>query len=59
VAVKETAPSGGTYRLFLDFRHGGEVRTAAFTVRAGAAEPRSAPAGRPSRTGAPGAGHGH
>jgi hypothetical protein len=27
-----TAPSAGTYRLFLDFRHGGVVRTAAFTV---------------------------
>jgi hypothetical protein len=25
-------PSAGTYRLFLDFSHGGEVRTAAFTV---------------------------
>ena len=27
-----TAPSAGTYRLFLDFRHGSVVRTAAFTV---------------------------
>jgi hypothetical protein len=59
VSFTATAPSGGTYRLFLDFRHGGEVRTAAFPVRAGAAEPRSAPTGRPSRTDAPGAGHGH
>lgn len=25
-------PTPGTYRLFLDFRHGGKVRTAAFTV---------------------------
>jgi hypothetical protein len=25
-------PTPGTYRLFLQFRHGGEVRTAAFTV---------------------------
>ena len=25
-------PSAGTYRLFLDFAHGGQVRTAAFTV---------------------------
>jgi hypothetical protein len=25
-------PSAGTYRLFLDFRHGGTVRTAEFTV---------------------------
>ncbi|WP_204057277.1 hypothetical protein [Microbispora corallina] len=27
-------PSGGAYRLFLDFRHGGSVHTAAFTVTA-------------------------
>ncbi|MCZ2860115.1 hypothetical protein [Blastococcus sp. VKM Ac-2987] len=27
-----TAPSTGTYRLFLDFRHGDAVHTAAFTV---------------------------
>jgi hypothetical protein len=33
-----TAPSAGTYRLFLDFRHGDVVRTAAFTVTAGAHE---------------------
>ncbi|MGY1916617.1 hypothetical protein [Blastococcus sp. SYSU DS0973] len=29
-----TAPSAGTYRLFLDFRHGDAVHTAAFTVTA-------------------------
>jgi hypothetical protein len=28
-------PSAGTYRLFLDFRHGGRVHTAAFTVATG------------------------
>ncbi|MGH4014782.1 MAG: hypothetical protein ACRDSL_12835 [Pseudonocardiaceae bacterium] len=28
------APSAGDYRLFLDFQHGGQVRTAAFTVAA-------------------------
>ncbi|WP_232265673.1 hypothetical protein [Streptomyces pactum] len=33
-----TAPSAGTYRLFLDFKHEGTVRTAAFTVRTGAGE---------------------
>ena len=33
-----TAPSAGTYRLFLYFKHGGVVRTAAFTVAAGAHE---------------------
>ena len=40
-------PSAGTYRLFLDFSHGGEVRTAAFTVTvpdAGAEPDPAAPA---------------
>ncbi|TMR87859.1 hypothetical protein, partial [Nonomuraea basaltis] len=32
-------PSGGDYRLFLDFQHGGKVRTADFTARAGAGRP--------------------
>ncbi|MFI6850585.1 hypothetical protein ACIBJD_39380 [Kitasatospora sp. NPDC050467] len=32
VAFTATAPSPGAYRLFLDFRHGDAVRTAAFTV---------------------------
>ncbi|MGW3403594.1 hypothetical protein [Streptomyces zhihengii] len=32
VSFSATAPSQGSYRLFLDFRHGGTVRTAAFTV---------------------------
>jgi hypothetical protein len=27
-------PSAGTYHLFLDFKHDGVVRTAAFTVQA-------------------------
>jgi len=30
-----TAPSAGDYRLFLDFRHAGVVRTAEFTLHAG------------------------
>ncbi|MEU9638600.1 hypothetical protein AB0D80_30045 [Streptomyces tendae] len=37
ISFTATAPSAGTYRLFLDFRHRGEVHTAAFTVRAGSA----------------------
>jgi hypothetical protein len=37
ISFTATAPSDGTYRLFLDFRHGDEVHTAAFTVRAGSA----------------------
>jgi hypothetical protein len=32
VRFATTAPSAGTYRLFLDFRHGDVVRTAEFTV---------------------------
>ncbi|MER7724646.1 hypothetical protein [Streptomyces sp. NPDC096323] len=34
ITFTTTAPSRGVYRLFLDFRHGGVVRTAAFTVTA-------------------------
>ncbi|MGW5385590.1 hypothetical protein [Nocardia sp. NPDC003963] len=34
VGFHAAAPGPGTYRLFLDFRHGGVVRTAAFTVTA-------------------------
>ncbi|MGW5868748.1 hypothetical protein ACWFRJ_42110 [Streptomyces sp. NPDC055239] len=36
VSFMATAPSAGSYRLFLDFKHEGKVRTAAFTVHAGA-----------------------
>ncbi|WP_328336588.1 hypothetical protein OG873_38855 [Streptomyces violaceus] len=42
ISFTATAPSAGSYRLFLDFKHEGKVHTAAFTVRAGgaaAAEP--------------------
>jgi hypothetical protein len=38
VRFATTAPSAGDYRLFLDFKHGGVVRTASFTVAAGAHE---------------------
>lgn len=37
ISFTATAPSVGAYRLFLDFQHQGEVRTAAFTVHAGGA----------------------
>ncbi|MDK3256485.1 hypothetical protein [Blastococcus capsensis] len=37
VEFATTAPSTGTYRLFLDFRHDDAVHTAAFTVPAGRA----------------------
>jgi len=32
IAFHTEFPSAGRYRLFLDFRHGGTVHTAAFTV---------------------------
>jgi hypothetical protein len=43
-------PSGGDYRLFLDFKHGDEVRTADFTAHADASA---------AATAAPSAPHGH
>ncbi|WP_433243251.1 hypothetical protein [Actinomadura nitritigenes] len=46
------APSAGTYRLYLDFQHGGKVRTAEFTATAG-------PSPAPVQQGEPqGEGHG-
>ncbi|GGS18721.1 hypothetical protein GCM10010252_67730 [Streptomyces aureoverticillatus] len=36
VSFTATAPSAGAYRLFLDFKHEGTVRTAAFTVHTNA-----------------------
>ncbi|MBW0105718.1 hypothetical protein [Pseudonocardia sp. KRD291] len=38
-------PTAGTYRLFLDFRHGSEVRTVQFTVPTTGAIAAAAPAG--------------
>lgn len=37
-------PTAGSYRLFLDFQHGGVVRTAEFTVPTGPAVPDTEPA---------------
>lgn len=45
-----TFPTHGSYRLFLDFKHDGEVRTAEFTVEA---------SGAPGATSEEGAGHDH
>ncbi|MCP9961070.1 hypothetical protein LUX05_06200 [Streptomyces somaliensis] len=44
VSFTATAPSPGAYRLFLDFKHRGTVRTAAFTVHT---SPAGAATGRP------------
>ncbi|MER7541985.1 hypothetical protein ABTW95_03150 [Spirillospora sp. NPDC127506] len=35
ITFSAEAPSAGAYRLYLDFKHGGKVRTAEFTVHAG------------------------
>ncbi|MFG3133594.1 hypothetical protein ACGFZU_38595 [Streptomyces tendae] len=43
ISFTATAPSAGTYRLFLDFKHNGAVRTAAFTVHTGKSTPADAP----------------
>ncbi|WP_309140285.1 hypothetical protein [Streptomyces sp. PKU-EA00015] len=48
ISFMAAAPSNGSYRLFLDFKHEGTVRTAAFTVRT--ARP-SAGTGRHGRSG--------
>lgn len=57
VSFTATAPSSGTYRLFLDFKHDGTVRTAAFTVRAGA--PATVPQPAEPTTEHEDGGHGH
>lgn len=55
ISFTATAPSSGTYRLFLDFKHEGKVHTAEFTVRAGAAATASEAPGHEDGT----AEHGH
>ncbi|MFJ8766527.1 hypothetical protein [Streptomyces clavifer] len=57
VSFSATAPSSAAYRLFLDFEHDGTVRTAAFTVRAGASS--AAPQQAESTYGHEEGGHGH
>jgi hypothetical protein len=60
IGFHTTVPSNGDYRLFLDFKHGGVVRTAEFTVSvdpAGSIKP-AAPTSAPASEPAP-AGHGH
>ncbi|MER6097752.1 hypothetical protein ABT154_18215 [Streptomyces sp. NPDC001728] len=61
VSFTATAPSAGTYRLFLDFQHQGKVRTAAFTVTAGAngKAPAQAPAPAASEATHDAGGHAH
>ncbi|KDN77257.1 hypothetical protein ABZ568_33580 [Streptomyces olindensis] len=54
ISFTATAPSAGSYRLFLDFQHDGKVHTAAFTVRTGGAA-----AGSGTPEGHADDGHGH
>lgn len=58
-----TAPSAGAYRLFLDFRHHDQVRTAAFIVTASqpgdAQEPAPSTSAAPPPVSASEAGHSH
>lgn len=60
ITFTAAAPSGGAYRLYLDFQHDDVVRTAEFTVRTTAAAPRSeaAPQAAPGHGGHHGH-HGH
>ncbi|MFE7106522.1 hypothetical protein ACFU98_28675 [Streptomyces sp. NPDC057575] len=57
VSFTATAPSAGAYRLFLDFKHEGKVRTAAFTVRV--AEPGDGGDGHQGSGTGESAGHAH
>ncbi|AXK31448.1 hypothetical protein DVA86_01105 [Streptomyces armeniacus] len=59
VSFTATAPSSGAYRLFLDFKHEGEVRTAAFTVRADGTAGQDAHEEGGSGESGEGAEHGH
>ncbi|MFC9757444.1 hypothetical protein [Streptomyces sp. NPDC056921] len=57
VSFTATAPSAGAYRLFLDFKHEGKVRTAAFTVQV--AEPGDDGDGHQGSGAGESAGHAH
>lgn len=61
ISFTATAPSSATYRLFLDFKHDGVVRTAAFTVPSGTATGTPSPGeSADGSTGGHGTGgHGH
>ncbi|MFJ6379406.1 hypothetical protein ACIQI7_05265 [Kitasatospora sp. NPDC092039] len=48
IAFTTTAPSNGAYRLFLDFKHGDTVRTAAFTLTTDGTTAPATPAAAPT-----------
>lgn len=60
VVFHAAVPSPGRYRLYLDFQHGGVVRTAAFTLTAGDGAPGTEPAPEPTDESSGGhGGHSH
>ncbi|MEU5233738.1 hypothetical protein AB0G82_31345 [Streptomyces anulatus] len=61
ITFMAAAPSGGVYRLYLDFQHDGVVRTAEFTVRTTAAAPGpdAGPGAASEHTGHHHGGHAH
>lgn len=61
VSFLAEVPSAGVYRLYLDFKHGGVVRTAEFTVVAGTPNGPATPAatGTPAAPSSPTADAGH
>lgn len=59
ISFTATAPTPGTYRLFLDFQHEGTVRTAQFTVAAGDWDAAGGASDRPSGPSEPAEGHDH
>lgn len=59
ISFTATAPTTGTYRLFLDFQHEGTVRTAQFTVTAGDRDAEGGASDRPGEPTEPAAGHDH
>ncbi|MFF2851917.1 hypothetical protein ACFVT5_37125 [Streptomyces sp. NPDC058001] len=59
ITFMATAPSGGTYRLYLDFQHDDAVRTAEFTVRATSATRRPDAASQAAPEHNTGHHHGH
>ncbi|TDC27889.1 hypothetical protein E1211_28750 [Micromonospora sp. 15K316] len=58
VSFLTEVPSAGAYRLYLDFKHGGTVRTAEFTVLAGVAPDEASPTAPAAPTSTGSAGHG-
>lgn len=59
ISFTATAPTAGTYRLFLDFQHEGTVRTAEFTVSAGDSGAAGGEPSKPAKPSKPAEDHDH